>query len=942
MLPKTSPIHHTEARAKTTRPHHSRSIFRPCLLPLEDRSLPSCFAVTTNADGGPGSLRQAIIDANANGGANVIRFSIGEGGAQSIALTSPLPIISAPVIIDGTSQPGYLGAPLIELTGSNAGTGASGFVLAAGHTTLRGMVVSDFDRYGVLIQGPGDNVIAANYIGTDPTGLVPRANRRGGVIFQGNSDANTIGGNSPAARNVISGNGVDDIDVQGADNVIDGNYLGTDATGTQRLGYVGGVVVSGNYNVIGGTAQRCRNVIADELVLTGTGAVVQGNFIGTDATGARALAGGGVFINGTDHLVGGTIAEAGNLISGNGPFGIDITGGASRITVQGNLIGTDVTGTVILGNGTPGSGMDAGVWLQATNSLIGGTEPGARNIISGNDGEGIAIRGNNNRVEGNYIGTDITGTVALPNAGDGITIAGGFGGPDHDNVIGGTEPSARNLISGNAGDGIRVSGVHNFVEGNLIGTDAAGTIALGNEAGVSLGIAVFPSGQDNQIGGTAPGAGNVISGNRRVGIWVFSNGNSIEGNRIGTDLTGNTPLANDGGVSVGGAGNRVGGTAPGAGNLLSGNRYEGAFLSGTDNSLEGNFIGTNATGTNSVANHQGGVTVSRAARARVGGGRGAANLISGNGGNGISVDSTSDLLVAGNQVGVDACGRPLPNSGNGIVFSQSSDNTIGGVAPETRNLIAFNGADGILIDGGTENALRGNAIYGHDAALGIELTNGGNHDQESPGLNSAVAARRHTTIAGALTSAPDTTFTLEFFANTTPNPSGYGEGEHYLGSTMVTTDADGTASFTFRVDMRIDPGQWISATATDPAGNTSSFAYCVEVTTPSAEPDSAGAELVNAAAITETRAPSPPAQFYLDFTTPFYSYNRPGAKPSQSVIQNWWRQAMMGGAKAQYDGIKAFSETDFTEDLKVIDVEKNGDRELNNTEVPGWDGWVRG
>jgi non-heme chloroperoxidase len=62
------------------------------------------------------------------------------------------------------------------------------------------------------------------------------------------------------------------------------------------------------------------------------------------------------------------------------------------------------------------------------------------------------------------------------------------------------------------------------------------------------------------------------------------------------------------------------------------------------------------------------------------------------------------------------------------------------------------------------------------------------------------------------------------------------------------------------------------------------------------------------------------SQFYLDFTTPLYSYNRPGAKPSQAVIQNWWRQAMMGGAKAQYDGIKAFSETDFTEDLKVIDV----------------------
>ncbi|HEV3204021.1 MAG TPA: hypothetical protein VGY77_06550, partial [Gemmataceae bacterium] len=156
---------------------------------------------------------------------------------------------------------------------------------------------------------------------------------------------------------------------------------------------------------------------------------------------------------------------------------------------------------------------------------------------------------------------------------------------------------------------------------------------------------------------------------------------------------------------------------------------------------------------------------------------------------------------------------------------------IGGEEAGAGNTIAYSGSDGVLVDGGNGNSLRQNSIFA-SGNLGIELVNNGNHNQEFPVITSAVSADGMITIEGALVSAPMTTYTIEFFVNSVCNPSGFGEGETFLGSAMVTTDGAGNAGFSITFDGAVDPGRFITATATDPGGNTSQFSQCAEVTGP--------------------------------------------------------------------------------------------------------------
>jgi hypothetical protein len=183
--------------------------------------------------------------------------------------------------------------------------------------------------------------------------------------------------------------------------------------------------------------------------------------------------------------------------------------------------------------------------------------------------------------------------------------------------------------------------------------------------------------------------------------------------------------------------------------------------------------------------------------------------------------------VQGNTIGTDAGGtQPLGNARNGVHFEDTSNNNlIGGTAAGAANTIAYNGNDGVLVDTATGNAILGNAILGHSAGLGIELLRGGNHNQAAPVLTAVTTGGGTTTVSGVLQGAPDTAFTLEFFADTVCNPSGFGEGESLLGDLTVTTDAGGNASFTFTC-AAVASGQFVAATATDPAGNTSAFPAC--------------------------------------------------------------------------------------------------------------------
>src|SRR5262249_1006274 len=186
--------------------------------------------------------------------------------------------------------------------------------------------------------------------------------------------------------------------------------------------------------------------------------------------------------------------------------------------------------------------------------------------------------------------------------------------------------------------------------------------------------------------------------------------------------------------------------------------------------------------------------------------------------------------VQGNQIGTDASGTVnLGNALDGVQISFAAGNVVGGTAAGAGNTIAFNGSDGVRVDTGTGHTIRQNSI--HDSGnLGIELVNNGNHNQPAPALTSAVAGASSITVRGVLTAAPNTRYDLDFFANATASPSGQGDGERLLGSAAATTHASGVGSFAATFAAAVPAGQAVSATATDPGGNTSAFAQDVTVT----------------------------------------------------------------------------------------------------------------
>ncbi len=458
-----------------------------------------------------------------------------------------------------------------------------------------------------------------------------------------------------------------------------------------------------------------------------------------------------------------------------------------------------------------GLGLNTVLMIEIDGSLLGGLAPSALTIIIDNttvrglvinrfatfgiDMDQFGFPGpspkiGNNIVEGNFIGTDVTGTMAL---GNNIGVAVETG----NNRIGGVPAAARNLISGN-GIGIVIAGPDtngNVVQGNLIGTDVTGTVALGNIAtGVSLGGG---TGTNNLVGGTAPEARNVISGNDAGVTLGVADGNRVQGNFIGTDITGTVALGNRHGVSISASDNNtIGGTEPGAGNVISGSTSFGVVLGqgSTGNRVEGNFIGTDETG---------------------------------------SID--------------------LGNGADGVRIS-SPNNTIGGMVPGAGNILAYNSGPGVAVisEAATGNAILSNAIFAnsHDSfpnlALGIDLADvgpgnsldgvtpndpgdgdtGANTKQNFPELTFAGATASTSEVDGTLNSTPNATFRLEFFANTTCDPSGFGEGETFLGAAGVTTDASGDVSFSAILPTAAPVGHVITMTATDANGNTSEFSDC--------------------------------------------------------------------------------------------------------------------
>lgn len=516
----------------------------------------STFTVTNTNDSGAGSLRQAILDANANAGPDIINFSIGSG-AQRITLTSSLPTISDPLTIDGTTQPGYAGTPIIEVTTDGQVIG-DGLTITDGSSVLRGLVLNRFRGHAIKIESGGGNIIEGNYIGTDASGNAPAANYQNGVFIVGSTN-NRIGGTTAAARNVISGNFGNAVHMAlgASGNSVQGNYIGVNAAGTTILSNENGVVIFNNAhnNTIGGTTAAARNIISGnrsygvQVESNSNGNVVEGNFIGTNAAGDAALNNTSVNIriaSSSNTRIGGLTSSPG-AAPGNVVVSIFVVSGTGTL-IQGNLIGTNATGTARIQN----FGIGVMVW---GDTLVGGSTSGMGNVISGFNNTAIATaNAGAGSIVGNYIGTDITGTKAIGN-GIGITIIGNI----KDTKIGGTTAAERNIISGNA-TGIELQNSSAIIKGNYIGTDVSGTTALPNTAS---GIVVTRNSSGNTIGGTETGARNIIAFNGGNGITVlpdsspfFSStknvirGNSIHSNAgLGIDLGANGITFNDSGDS---------------------------------------------------------------------------------------------------------------------------------------------------------------------------------------------------------------------------------------------------------------------------------------------------------------------------------------------------------------------------------------------------------
>jgi CSLREA domain-containing protein len=1312
------------------------------LEPLEHRNLLAAVITVTTAaddetpDDGTVSLREAILAANANsdlgdpdiiaqiatqagatlGAGDTIAFAIPGTGVHTITPATNLPQITDSVIIDGSTQPGASANTLvaadnavlqIEINGATVGNNGDGLVIAAAASgsTVRGLVIDNGWSSAILVNAM-NTVVEGNFLGTDPTGLIAHANTIGvDFAFGIDTSGSRVGGTTPAARNILSGNSTGIVIQGGSGQLVQGNFIGVDATGASALANGTGVDLRASNALVGGTTAAARNIIAG---FSGTGIVVdsassgtkiQGNFIGTDATGTVGLGlvtairmdgpaqvgglsgppgtGAGNVINasqtgfsggnglvisnavsncviqgnligtdvtgtkkigftldalqifgpsntvqgnvisgaglrgilfGTDNasvqdnliqannigtditgtiLLGngaqGVLANissnstiANNIIAGNGAQGVDITSGATGIAVFGNSIfsngglgidlaggtqdafgvtandagdadtgpnnlqnypvldlpastptqttltgtldstpagtfqieffanavadpsgfgegrtvlgavtitdggagdtnpaagivgfsftatgnfqgqvftatamntstdetsefsaavrvpaicslvvinaddagagslrdaitcansnpGTDtisfaipgtgvhtisplsalptITDSVIIDgytqpgaspntlavgndavllielNGTSGAGSaftvtspdntfqglvinsfpgasgdtgyafrllsagntiqgnylgtnpagdiaepnrGGGISIEATsqpantpsgNNLIGGATAAARNLIlgglqdsaidiSGQDAavfQGGIIGGDGNTVQGNYIGTNAAGSAMLGRSG--ITIF------TKNNIIGGTTVEARNVMFSSGGFGLSLhesNATGNTIQGNFIGINAAGTASLGgNTASISLVRA-----PNNTIGGAVAGAGNVISGTNDFGITASdSDALKIQGNFIGTNASGTLAVPNLGGIKISNPINNViGGTIAAARNIISGNTNIGigldVFTASAGNLIQGNYIGTDITGTVALGNGGNGLQIANPTfggpptppttpNAVIVGGTtaGARNIISASSNNGILL-GTQNMLVQGNYIGTDVNGTgDLGNGAIGIRIDSGNNNTIGGTAPGAGNIIAFSGKNDrgntvvqtdsglVVFTGGAGfgigNAILGNSIFsnlrlgidlsgGTESASGVTANDAGDADtgannlQNYPVLNTAVSLAGTTTITGTLNSTPDTTFRIEFFASSAADPSGFGEGQTFLGSTSVTTDPTGNAPINFTAATPTGSAFTATATRIDGEGGlieTSEFSQALVVDT---------------------------------------------------------------------------------------------------------------
>ncbi len=666
--------------------------------------------VTNTLDAGPGSLRQAILDANAHtndfGIPDPIVFNIPGTGPFNILLASALPDITDAVNLDGRTQPGTGATPTVAIDGTSLTGAVDGLVIKASGSIVRMLNIHKFPASGISVQANRVEIVE-NTVGTDWAGVTALGNRGNGILIQG-------GSNNRLESNVVSANGLSGIAIVG--DTADVNQLLNNTVGA-RFGGGGG---------LGNTGNGITVTDGDLNVLTG------------------------------------------NLISANKQSGVVLAGTAAANALTANKIGTTSTGNAAMPN------LGDGVFIQSSRNTVGGNLPSLRNVISGNAKSGITLSGvgaSSNVIEGNFIGTNANGTVAVPNGSDGVRVINAAR-----NRIGSTtDAGAGNLISGNRGSGVSISAAGStgsLVLGNLIGTTANGLSALGN---LGSGVLLSSGATNIQIGGTHAISRNVIAGNGESGITISStaSNNRVSLNRIGINTAG-APIGNaKSGILIQGPRNTIGGASPTLANIIAGNLH-GVYLSG-------------ATATNNT--------------------------------------------IAFNTIGTDTAS----NTGRGIqITAGASTNTIGPKNTIRRNETGVRVDDGSVANKITQNLISENINLGIDLLPTGGLTandvgdadSGGNRLQNFPLINgSPLLVASNLEISFVLSSSPANAaypLTIEFFVS-----DGAGEGARWLGSTLYTEAnyAAGNKTVNFAgAGAGLTPGVTkIVGTAIDLRGNTSEF-----------------------------------------------------------------------------------------------------------------------
>lgn len=690
-----------------------------------------------------------------------------------------------------------------------------------------GNTISGTQYAGAAIRRTGSyhNVVSGNRIGTDATATFIVSNRYNGVALTEGAFSNVVGGTDFTGANVIAGNGSAGVSISDPAthaNEVRYNYIGMSTAFVPLTNSGSGVVTShASTNYIGPANYVGNNNGGAGIQITGTngaGNVIFANVVGLDGAGNRRPNVNGIDVaDARDTQVGLPVLFGGNVIGGSNSDGVRVRGLAWNTKVQGNYIGTDVSGTVATTN--TGSGVND----SAYHTQIGG--PGLGNLISGNALNGVTIGGGEGAVvQGNYIGVNVSGTGPLSNRQYGVYVN------NATNVVIGGTGTARNVISASRLTGLVVDGASSnvLVVGNYIGLNATGTAPIPNGT-----AGVLVDAHDTTIGGTGE-LGNVVSGNLNFGIEVATGRQvRIIGNTVGLAADGVTPVPNSSGglrLRGGARGVVVGGTNALEANVIARNGNTSEFVvegPSAEHQIIGNFIGVQRYGV-AFTNHDTsrGLFISESPSNRIAG-----NVL-GQLGESIYLSGTGSIanVIQGNFIGEYQL-EVRSNSSWGVVLSNAPNNRVGGFTTEERNLIAHNNG-GIAVGGSNAvgNLLVPNLIFSNSARLAIDLGVAGftpndaldadlgpNRLQNRPVLTNQLVAGPYVYVQGVLTSAPLTTYALDLFRSGSTNADAY----RYIGRAFFDTDGSGVGTFTAGFLFNPPAGAYVAATVTDPGQNTS-------------------------------------------------------------------------------------------------------------------------